>query len=235
MIIIIIQYLNLFFNTNKFIIEIEEENNNENIANTNDTTKNKEIKSELEPKKEKKIYLTPKDDTSDNLNDLNKLKEEKTPALKKKRGRERIKNKSGEHNKFSDDNLRRKIKHIVLENTRKFINHKIEEMYEKKGKGILMKQLLIINQSQIFNATIGFNKSFLYKPLGEIFSDKISSRYTSYLPIHNSRLINELINDKMGIEHQECTIHFKKALNTKIRKELNKIKNKIQGSIDLLL
>ena len=42
---------------------------------------------------------------------------------------------------------------------------------------------------------------------------------------------HELINDKMGIEHQECTIHFKKALNTKIRKELNKIKNKIQGSI----
>ena len=42
---------------------------------------------------------------------------------------------------------------------------------------------------------------------------------------------HELINDKMGIEHQECTIHFKKALNTKIRKELNKIKNKIQGFI----
>lgn len=207
-------------NSNKFIIEIEEENNNENIANTNDTTKNKEIKSELEPEKEKKIFLTPKDDALDNLNDLNKLKEEKTPALKKKRGRERIKNKSGEHTKFSDDNLRRKIKHIVLENTRKFINHKIEEMYEKKGKGILMKQLLIINQSQIFNATIGFNKSFLYKPLGEIFSDKISSRYTSYLPIHNSRLINELINDKneqkknyftnlFNIKFIDCLQHFR--------------------------
>ena len=108
----------------------------------------------------------------------------------------------------------------MLENTRKFINHKIEEMYEKKGKGILMKQLLIINQSQIFNATIGFNKSFLYKPLGEIFSDKISSRYTSYLPIHNSRLINELINDKneqkknyftnlFNIKFIDCLQHFR--------------------------
>ena len=157
-----------------------------------------------------------------NTNDTTKNKEIKSELEpeKEKKIFLTIKNKSGEHNKFSDDNLRRKIKHIVLENTRKFINHKIEEMYEKKGKGILMKQLLIINQSQIFNATIGFNKSFLYKPLGEIFSDKISSRYTSYLPIHNSRLINELINDKneqkknyftnlFNIKFIDCLQHFR--------------------------
>ena len=42
---------------------------------------------------------------------------------------------------------------------------------------------------------------------------------------------HELIKDELNIEHQGCKIHFKKALNRKIRKELNKIKNKIQGSI----
>ena len=44
---------------------------------------------------------------------------------------------------------------------------------------------------------------------------------------------NELIKDEMNIEHQECIIHFRKAVNAKIKKELNKIKNKIQGIIEL--
>ena len=42
---------------------------------------------------------------------------------------------------------------------------------------------------------------------------------------------HELIKNELGIDHQGCTIHFRKALNRKIRKELNKIKNKIQGMI----
>ena len=42
---------------------------------------------------------------------------------------------------------------------------------------------------------------------------------------------HELIKDELDIEHQGCKIHFKKALIRKIRKELNKIKNKIEGSI----
>ena len=42
---------------------------------------------------------------------------------------------------------------------------------------------------------------------------------------------HELIKDELKIEHQECLIHFKKSLNRKIKKEINKIKNKIKGSI----
>ncbi len=41
----------------------------------------------------------------------------------------------------------------------------------------------------------------------------------------------ELIRDEMHIEHQECLIHFRKDLNRKIKKELRKIKNEIQGRI----
>lgn len=43
----------------------------------------------------------------------------------------------------------------------------------------------------------------------------------------------ELIKDEMGIEHQECTIHFSKAVSTKIKKELNKIKRRIQGILEI--
>lgn len=42
---------------------------------------------------------------------------------------------------------------------------------------------------------------------------------------------HELIKNEMGIDHQGCVIHFRKALTRKIRRELNKIKNKIQGMI----
>ena len=35
----------------------------------------------------------------------------------------------------------------------------------------------------------------------------------------------------MEIEHQGCLIHFRKSLNRKIKSELNKIANKIQGMI----
>ena len=42
---------------------------------------------------------------------------------------------------------------------------------------------------------------------------------------------HELIKYEMKIEHQGCIIHFRKALNRKIKSELNKIENKIQGMI----
>lgn len=42
---------------------------------------------------------------------------------------------------------------------------------------------------------------------------------------------HELIKDEMKIEHQGCLIHFRKALNRKIKSELKKIENKIRGKI----
>ena len=131
--------------------------------------------------------------------------------MKKKRGRTKTGNNESEHNKFSDDNLRRKCKHIVLENTMNFINDKIVDFYGNIGKGIFIKKLLIINQSQITNATILFNKIFLNKTLGEIFSDKISNRYTNYLPDHNKNLIKKLIGDEDEIKRN----YFKNLFNIK--------------------
>lgn len=42
---------------------------------------------------------------------------------------------------------------------------------------------------------------------------------------------HELIKDEMGIEHQECIIHFRKSVTRKINKELGTIKNRIKGSL----
>ena len=130
-----------------------------------------------------------------NNNQKIKLKELKNNLMsRKKRGRSSIG--EGEHNKFSDDNIRRKCKHLVLKCLFNFINKKIIEIFNKIGYGIFRKQLLTINQKQKSNANIQFNKDFLNKSLEDIFSVDISTRYTSYPLSHNKQLINCLKNDE---------------------------------------
>ena len=125
--------------------------------------------------------------------EIKKPKKKLSPLKKKKKRTGKTK----EHDKYSDDNLRRKSKHITLNNLFNFINEKIEEKYENKiGVGIFMKKLLTINQKQKSDCTIQFNKEFLYKSIGEIFSENISTRYNSYPLTHNKSLIQLLINDK---------------------------------------
>jgi hypothetical protein len=133
-------------------------------------------------------------------------------SLKRKRGRNGPGCTGGEHNKFSDDNLRRKVKHLVLKNVFDFINEKIRSMYSGINKGIFTKQLLTINQKQISDATILFNKKFLEKPLKDIFSVEISKRYTNYLESHNKNLINFLMNEE---EDENKRVYFNNLFNLK--------------------
>ena len=138
-------------------------------------------------------------------------------TIGKKRGR----NSSGKHNKFSDDNLRRKVKHLVLSYTMKFINEKISELYEGNiGSGIFRKELLTINQKQKANAKVEFNQEFLDKKLGDIFSEDISTRFTIFPLNHNRQVIidlkNETDNNKriyfnnlFNISFLECLKHFR--------------------------
>ena len=147
-----------------------------------------------------------KKEPSDILNNLNydltynetppdiKKPKKKLSPLKKKRERT---DESKENSKYLDENLRRKVKHITLNNLFNFINEKIEEKYENKiGFGIFTKKLLIINKKQKSDCNIQFNKDFLYKSIGEIFSENISTRYNIYPLTHNKSLIQSLINDK---------------------------------------
>ena len=161
-----------------------------------------------------------------NLNKINlKIDEGKSEdntfiSSKRKRGRNGHGCTGGEHNKFSDDNLRRKVKHLVLKSVFDFINEKIKTMYSDINKGIFTKQLLTINQKQISDATILFNKKFLEKPLKDIFSVEISKRYTNYLESHNKNLINSLMNQQdeskrlyfnglFNLKFIDCLEHFR--------------------------
>jgi hypothetical protein len=157
--------------------------------------------------------------------------------LKKKRGRKRkspqkdiIKEK---HNKFSDDNIIKKCKHLVLKYLFDFLNNQIKTAYNGNiGKGSLKKELKIINNSQKSNAHVEFNQNFIKKKLCEIFSE-ISGKYKKYYPDnYNKLLIEELMNEKdenkksffnelFNLNFIECMEHF---IAKKYRKELKGLK-----------
>ena len=209
-------------NNASFKIKIFIEESNE--KSTNEETEKKEKETEKKEKeKEKQIIYVPKF----KITNTSEPKEDLIQILNKKRGRKKRLDSKITHNKYSDDNLRRKCKHLVLQNVMKFINDKIEEIYGDKGYGMNMKKLLIINQKQISNATIKFNKIFLNKKLSEIFSVNISTRYTNFRQDHNKNLILKLINDKDEIKSNyfkilfnltfvECLRHFNESINIPI-------------------
>ena len=134
---------------------------------------------------------------------------------KKKCGRKRMNgNNTTEHNKFSDDNVRRKVKHLCFKYLLLFINAQIKKLYNNKiGQGIFQKQFKTLNQSQISNAKITFNQQLLEKDLGEIFSDKVTGKLTNIPSEHNKELIQKLINE----EDLEKRIYFQKLFSLKLK------------------
>lgn len=123
--------------------------------------------------------------------------QEQNEIKEKKRGRKTERTEvSNPHNKFADDNLRKKSKHIILSEILTFLNSKLKEIYKDNiGNGILLKQLLTLNHKQKANIIVNDNKQFLQKTLQEIFSDDISRRYTNFPSDHNKNLINRLLEE----------------------------------------
>lgn len=174
-------------------------------------------------------------------NDINDIKDLKQnlKSLEKKRGREGT---TGAHNKFSDDNIRRKCKHIILNILFHFINKKIFQKYQNYSKCYEVK-LLGINQKQKADASIQFNKEFLYKSIGDIFSDKISGRYSQFSPYHNKHMINFLKKDEekdnikyfqkiFSLSFLDCLKHFRGSIYiTELdgMKDIDFLKDKFNG------
>ena len=104
--------------------------------------------------------------------------------------------KNTQSSKYNYENIKRKVKHILLDCIINFLNKKLREIYNSKiGKGIVQKQFKTLNQREKSESNIQFNKDFLHKTIGEIFSEKISSRFTNYNPYHNKNLVNSLLNE----------------------------------------
>ena len=217
------------------------------VLPTRATMNEKGDENEDQVKEEDKMDLIKQEETYINYPvEKDKIETKKKSSLGRKR---REDSGSGEHNKFSEDNLRRKCKHLVLDNTFNFINDKIKEKYNGNiGYGRFIKKLLILNQKQISDASIPFNKIFLNKTLGDIYSEKISSRYTCYNPLHNKLLIEILTNDEneaqkdyfkklFGITFVDCLKHFRGSIKIEELEGLNgfdNIKSKYEDDSDYL-
>ena len=122
------------------------------------------------------------------------------PESNKKKLLGRKKKNSGEkgvHNKFSEDNIIRKIKPIVNNSLRQFINIKIKEFLDLSKinfNGIKHKDIkfLKIKQNQVKDTIVENNKKLLNKKVKDFFNDKRSGNFSSYSEDFNGLLIEKL-------------------------------------------
>ena len=183
---------------------LSQKNENEKINSNIIISENVEIKkNEIYPKNTEKTK---------NLDNL--------PKTKNFTGKKR--NNSDEkiiHNKYSEDNVLRKIKSTLLNILLEFINNKINKIYNGDiGQGIFKKKLLKNDQSQI--KKVKQTKEFLYKKLKDIFSFDISKKYTNVLSDYNKIIIKNLLNENdikkkliikkiFNLTFLDCLNHFK--------------------------
>ena len=142
------------------------------------------------------------------LSDLkNETKEKNNNSLKASTYGDNSRNK---HTKFSDDNIRRKCKVLVLSYVKEFINGKLASIYKSNPKKEFNKpKLLVLNKNQVANSKIKDNKDFMKKSLAEIFSDSISTKYNNSPENSNEILIHGLMNE----QYKSKRIFFQKLFN----------------------
>ena len=134
--------------------------------------------------------------------------------------------KEGFHTKDSYDNKIRKIKGVVLQEVRIFINKIIKEISQttKKFEG---RELIKINPKQFIYANIMFNREFIHKSLKEIFSGETTIK--NHCSSDHKNLINELLEDKKVIFEDIFKLEFLEVLDYLVgkRPELIQLKGLI--------
>ena len=193
--------------------EINNEINNENNDNNNDETNN-EINNENNDNNNDEINNEYNIESND-INNINESTGDDTDNT----------NNMQKHDKFSDDNLRRKIKDIILDKILLYINEKIRRLYNNNiGKGICRKQLLKLNKKKISSTKVNYNKEFLHKTLEDIFSEQ-SKQIKNFPEDFNKKLIISLMNatdyNKSKYFQKLFNLTFLECLNHFIGKEIH--------------
>ena len=176
----------------KTIVIISHDKNKNDAINQNKNSMN--IKEEESDKQNKKIIFRlskgekiKKGIKGSKILNYNKIK--KNPGRKKKNSGE-----VGTHNKFSKDNMMRKLKNKVMESARKLINKiiKIEAGNEFKHFREIRKIEGIYSQE----LNIKFNFWFYFQKLKTIFQFKMSSKYSKGDLNSNNRLISRIYSEE---------------------------------------
>ena len=208
---------------NSFLFNHETLDINENI-NDNITDKRyficKKIKAEhekIDNQKIIKINNTISSTKNKNINNIIleiKLFEKQMTKLEDK----------NEHNKYTFDNILRKIKNLMLNSTLIFLNTKIWEKY-KDSKLILY----VMKHSEASDSNILFNRVFLNKTLKEIFSYYVSTKCKTLKINHNKDVIQKLLNE----EDDEKREYFEKILNYKFIDAVKYLRGEKKGLDEL--
>jgi hypothetical protein len=101
------------------------------------------------------------------------------------------------HNKFTPDNIARKIKTHVFEVLIRYFNSSIIENPNENSEGIIVQKplLLKINQETILDISKDKVIELLHSPLKEIFSRNISKKMTKYAIDENKKTIEDIFKD----------------------------------------
>jgi hypothetical protein len=124
-----------------------------------------------------------------------------------KKGRKKIGNIGGKHNKFSRDNMIRKIKAKIMSAIVSYINSNLKDIFlenELYSKILLQK----IDQKYIRDTSVKFNIRLMDLKIKDIFSDRVSTKYLILGKNFNKKLIKRLIkseNQKYNIGILEMT------------------------------
>ena len=118
-------------------------------------------------------------------------------------GRKRKNDKGGKHNKFSYDNVTRKLKTKLFESILSFLNSSLVpvqiENPKKYSKKILYSKpfFLKINQEIIKDINVDNNKKLLKSTLKEIFSNDVSKKVENYGLDYNRKLIEKIYEENI--------------------------------------
>jgi hypothetical protein len=118
----------------------------------------------------------------------------------------------GIHNKYSQDNMIRKIKVIIKDAILEHINSHINSIIKNvikltvtiKNKEYKVDKLLNIRQNQIKDINVVQNRILLNKQLRYIFSDEIAGRYSNYPKNYNKIIIDKFY--EIGIQKITCIL-----------------------------
>jgi hypothetical protein len=196
---------------------------------TNEITTKKEITNNNnndETNNENNVESNYNNNNNDEINNENNIESNDINNIMKSTGDDTDNiNHTQRHDKFSDDNLRKKIKDIILDKTLLYINEKIRRLYNNNiGKGICRKQLLKLNKKKISSTKINYNKEFLHKTLEDIFSEQ-STQIKNFPEDFNKNLIKSLMNEtdynKSKYFQKLFNLTFLECLNHFIGKEIH--------------
>ena len=236
-----IPFSNSEYNTYRYSIDLNEsianinlyDNNNNNILNMNFDPEfmNNEIEPNIISSNSVYNIIDKKDSTGNSniikeeiKNDFNSNKPQEKLGRKCKRNKYINPKDKKVHDKFTPDNLRKKIKNLVSKNLLEFINNKIKSMYNNIGHGNSEKKLFCLKAQKTDTYSLYFE--FMNKNLKDIFSQDISEKCSLYKKDHNKKIIESLITDEdenkknyftklFSLTFEDCLKNFRGEKNIK--------------------